>query len=77
MTLQPWTEAQWVAAERVLTGKRLHQLRTKRGLTLAQVGDAVGVKRNTVSRWEHGEREIPRMAVRHLFELFDLPAPEP
>lgn len=35
-------------------GKRIHDLRKARGLTLEQVGQAVGVGRSTVRKWENG-----------------------
>lgn len=35
-------------------GARLHRLRKERGLTLSQVGDALGVSKPTVWAWENG-----------------------
>lgn len=35
-------------------GQRIYELRKKRGLTLEQVGDAVGVGKSTVRKWETG-----------------------
>lgn len=39
----------------VATGEA-RELRLRAGLTLREVGDAVGVLPSTVWRWEHGER---------------------
>ena len=35
-------------------GKRIYDLRKKRGLTLEEVGQYVGVGRSTVRKWENG-----------------------
>lgn len=75
MTLAPWSEAQWKAAAKHMTPKRLRTLRTDRGLSLEQVGQAIGVTKAAVSRWENDVRVIPKVALRPLYELFDLPEP--
>lgn len=50
-------------------GKNIKSLRESRGLTQAQLGDAVGVSEKAVSAWETGKRE-PRMGtVEKLAEL--------
>ena len=36
-------------------GERIKQLRMANGLTLEQVGDAVGVGKSTVRKWETGQ----------------------
>ena len=36
-------------------GPRLQRLRKERGLTLAQIADAIGVSKPTVWAWEHGK----------------------
>lgn len=41
-------------------GKRLKELRQKRGMTLRQVAEAVGVSEATVQRYEIGEIRAPR-----------------
>lgn len=43
-------------------GENIKNLREARGLTQAQLGDAVGVSDKAVSTWESGKRE-PRMGV--------------
>lgn len=40
-------------------GQRIHQARTKAGLTLAQVAEEIGVSPASISSWEHGEYEPP------------------
>lgn len=35
-------------------GERIHDLRLKNGLTLEEVGNAVGVSKSTVKKWEDG-----------------------
>ena len=53
-------------------GENIKSLRESRGLTQAQLGDAVGVSDKAVSTWESGKRE-PRMgAVEKLAAFFGL-----
>lgn len=42
-----------------LRGDYLHDFRTCRGMTQQQMADWLGVKSNTVARWERGERSLP------------------
>lgn len=35
-------------------GKKIHDLRVQKGLTLEQLGDKVGVGKSTVRKWENG-----------------------
>lgn len=37
-------------------GRRVHRRRTELGLTLSELGAAVGSHRQSVWRWEHGEQ---------------------
>ena len=39
-----------------LIGKKLEMYREQRGLTRQEAADLVGVTRQTIFRWEHGER---------------------
>lgn len=39
-------------------GQALQQARLRSGITQAELGHALGVKRVTVSRWERGERSL-------------------
>ena len=55
-------------------GENIKSLRESRGITQAQLGDAVGVSDKAVSTWESGKRE-PRMGVvEKLAEFFDVTA---
>lgn len=55
-------------------GENIKSLRESRGLTQAQLGDAVGVSDKAVSTWESGKRE-PRMGVSEkLAEFFGVTA---
>lgn len=42
-----------------MTGQEFKDWRTKAGLTQAQLADRLGVKSNTVARWERDEMSIP------------------
>lgn len=57
---------------------RLHRLRKRLGISQEEAGKALGVRGNSVARWERGERTPPseRDALsreRILRELGDLP----
>lgn len=55
-------------------GENIRNLRVSRGLTQAQLGDAVGVSDKAVSTWESGKRE-PRIGViEKLAEFFGVTA---
>jgi DNA-binding transcriptional regulator YiaG len=49
-----------------MTGRELKTLRTKLALTQDALAERLGVRMNTVWRWENGERHIPEMVVRLL-----------
>jgi DNA-binding transcriptional regulator YiaG len=49
-----------------MTGDELQDLRITLGLTQVQLGEKLGVARNTVTRWEIGIRSIPEPVVRLL-----------
>lgn len=51
MTAMP-PRPEWAAA----FGRRVHLRRTELGLTLSELGAAVGSHRQSVWRWEHGEQ---------------------
>lgn len=64
-----------VEAERL--GERLKVLRKQHGLTLEQVGDAVGVGKSTVRKWETGEiTSIGHDKVIKLAEVFQISSGE-
>ncbi len=50
----------------IVTAKGLRALRTRLGLTQAELADAVGVVPNTLARWERGELAIPTGAIERL-----------
>lgn len=52
--------------------KRLMELRMKNGLTQGQVADAVGVSRQSISKWELGEAVPGTEKVKKLGELYGL-----
>lgn len=47
-----------------MTGTELQAIRTRLGLTQEERGDKLGVRKNTVWRWEHGQRGIPESIVK-------------
>jgi transcriptional regulator with XRE-family HTH domain len=49
-----------------MTSDALKALRAELGLTQPQLGEKLGVARNTVTRWEMGIRSIPEPVVRLL-----------
>jgi transcriptional regulator with XRE-family HTH domain len=52
-----------------MTGDELKQWREGRHLTQAELSELLGVKFNTVSRWEVGTRAIPPLLERALKTL--------
>lgn len=52
--------------------KRLMELRMKNGLTQGQVADAVGVSRQSISKWELGEAVPGTEKMKKLGELYGL-----
>lgn len=52
--------------------KRLMELRMKNSLTQGQVADAVGVSRQSISKWELGEAVPGTEKVKKLGELYGL-----
>lgn len=57
----------------VRTGPEFALVRKAAGLRGVEVADLFGVRPETVSRWEHGESEIPRTAVYALAQLYRHP----
>ena len=54
---------------------RIKEVRKKKGLSLQQVADAVGVGNNTISRYETGKREPKLETWRALANFFDVTVP--
>lgn len=52
---------------------RIAKLRKEKGLTLQQVGNAIGVGNNTISRYETGKREPKLETWIKLADFFDVP----
>ena len=52
---------------------RLKEIRTKKGLSLEQVGKGVGLATNTISRYETGKREPKLETWQKLADFFDVP----
>jgi transcriptional regulator with XRE-family HTH domain len=48
----------------VVTGSQLHAIRQQLGLTQAALAEAIGVRPNTVARWERGEIGISEPTTR-------------
>ena len=53
-------------------GPRLQRLRKERGLTLAQIADAIGVSKPTVWAWEHGKARPIAERLGKLAEALDV-----
>lgn len=54
---------------------KIAELRKEKGLTLKQVGDAIGVGNNTISRYESGQREPKLETWKKLADYFDVSVP--
>lgn len=52
-------------------GARIHAKRIELGLTMAELGDKVGVQSSAVNKWEKGEvKYIERSRIAQLAEIF-------
>jgi len=47
-----------------MTGKELSELRSQLVLTQEELGERLGVQKNTVWRWEHEHRRIPETVAK-------------
>ena len=47
-----------------MTGKELKETRTSLQLTQEELGNRLGVRKNTVWRWENEQRHIPETVAR-------------
>ncbi len=52
-----------------MTGKELKETRTSLQLTQEELGKRLGVRKNTVWRWENEQRRIPETVARLLHYL--------
>jgi putative zinc finger/helix-turn-helix YgiT family protein len=65
--------AEQLVARGIRSGVEFKFVRKLAGLRANEVADMFGVRKETVSRWERGEVEIPRTAAYALGELFAHP----
>lgn len=54
-------------------GNEFKLVRTLAGFKATEVAELLGVRPETVSRWERGEIELPRLAAFAVGELYDRP----
>lgn len=53
-------------------GKRIHEMRTKKGMSQEELGEKLGVLRQTIGKWENGDvANIKRSAIAKMAELFN------
>jgi len=62
--------AEQIVARGIRTGGELKFVRKMAGFRANEVAELFGVRKETVSRWERGEVEIPRIAAYALGQLF-------
>jgi DNA-binding transcriptional regulator YiaG len=65
--------AQQIVARGIRSGAEFQFVRKLAGFRATEVADLFGVRKETVSRWERGEVEIPRTAAYTLGALFEHP----
>jgi putative zinc finger/helix-turn-helix YgiT family protein len=65
--------AERLVARGIRSGVEFKFVRKLAGLQANEVADMFGVRKETVSRWERGEVEIPRTAAYALGALFEHP----
>lgn len=47
-----------------MLGEKLKEVRLRLGLTQEELGDRLGVRKNTVWRWEKEQRRVPETVAR-------------
>jgi len=62
-----------LVARGVRTAAEFKFVRKVAGFRATEIAELLGVRPETVSRWERGEAEVPRSAAFALGELFDRP----
>jgi len=65
--------AEQLVARGIRSGDEFQFVRKMAGLQANEVADMFGVRKETVSRWERGEVEVPRTAAFALGALFEHP----
>ena len=58
--------------QKIEFGKRLRELRKRRGLSAEQLGDKIGVARTTVFGYEQGQRIPDMITIKKIAELFNV-----
>lgn len=58
--------------QKIEFGKRLRELRKRRGLSAEQLGDKLGVARTTVFGYEQGQRIPDMITIKKIAELFNV-----
>lgn len=57
--------------EKHLMGKRIHDKRVELGLTMEELGNKIGVQKQSISKWENGQvSNINRSCIAAMSELF-------
>ena len=52
-------------------GQRIHEKRVEYGWTLEELGEKLGVKKSSISKWENGDvQNIKRSCIARMAELF-------
>jgi transcriptional regulator with XRE-family HTH domain len=59
-----------------LTGAEIRARRVRAGLTASEAGESIGVRGNTVTRWETGARSCPPRQLEALVELLSGGSPD-
>lgn len=62
-----------MVARGIRSGREFQFVRKVAGFQATEVADLFGVRKETVSRWERGEVEIPRTAAYTLGQLYEHP----
>lgn len=52
--------------------ERIKELRKTLGLTLEKFGEALGVQKSAVSKWERGENSVPEQMVKSICREFSV-----
>lgn len=58
--------------QKIEFGKKLRELRKRRGLSAEQLGDKIGVARTTVFGYEQGQRIPDMITIKKIAELFNV-----
>ncbi|WP_353452870.1 helix-turn-helix domain-containing protein [Staphylococcus coagulans] len=53
-------------------GKLVKNLRTKKGISISEFADKIGVNKSTISRYENGSRKIPMEDIAKFANVLDV-----